>query len=68
MSVTVPQVARIVGVPPKRIRRMVKWYALYKDIPLSELIESPGRYALPDDFVDFVREELMKTQQLEVRV
>ena len=67
MSVTVSQAARIVGIPAKRVRRMVKWYALHKNIPISELIEPPGQYILPDDFIDFVRQELDKTPRLEVR-
>lgn len=64
MTVVPTRLARELGVPRNRVLRLVKWYAARRGKPPEAFLRpwpySTSRpcYVLPDDFKDFVIQEL----------
>ena len=64
MVVIPTRLAKELGVPPMRVLRLVKWYALSKGKRPEDFLRpwpyptSRERYVMPDDFKDFVLRHL----------
>ena len=59
---TLAKIARMFGINQKKVKRMAKWYAREKGKKLEDYTVSLGPkhhvYNLPDDFINYVKEQL----------